>query len=215
MKRRKMNNLQIRNRIIDYISRVSFFVISVALVLAESGCNPYEFHIGGPHVVDAVVLTSLGGVDQGPYEATLRDTAAIDLNYYGATQYIITMGIVLKHGEGFRIMLRPVVEQHDVKDSGIIVTITRSGVWLDSSQKNFVNRPDVMLTEGKMAHVKLLSENNYTQVVMDCDTIFRGWTNLKESDDVVVQALQSSEIQVVGPDWGELPEHETAFTIHR
>jgi hypothetical protein len=202
------------NGMMNYISHLSPFVLSVVLVLAMSSCNPYEFHMGGPHVVDCVVITSLNGVDQGGYEATLRDTAAVDLNYFGATQYNITMGIVLKRGEGFRIMMRPVVEQHDVKDSGIIVTATRSGVWLDSSHRVFISRPDVEITQDELIHVKLLSENHYMQVIMNCDTVFRGWSNKNESDDVVVQALESSEIQLIQPDWDELPGHETAYTIH-
>src|ERR1700733_15442933 len=72
------------NRIIRWMFAI--FCVS-SLTFALSGCNPYEFHIGGPHIIDAVVITSLGGVDQGDYMATLRDTAAVDLNYFGATQY--------------------------------------------------------------------------------------------------------------------------------
>jgi hypothetical protein len=209
---KKMNSI---NGMINYIFHISRFVISIVLVFAMSGCNPYEFHMGGPHIVDAVVITGLHGVDQGGYVATLRDTAAVDLNYYGATQYLISMGIVLKRGEGFRIMLRPVVEQHDVKDSGIIVTATRSGVWLDSSRQIFINRPDVAITQDELVHVELWSENNYMQVVLNCDTVFRGWSHTKESDDIVVQALESSEIQLIDPDWAALPDHETAYTLHK
>jgi len=192
-----------------FIFHLSYFIF------AFIGCNPYEFHMGGPHVVDCVVITGLHGVDQGGSVATLRDTAAVDLNYYGATQYLISMGIILKHGEGFRIMLRPVVEQHDVKDSGIVVTATRSGVWLDSSRQIFINRPDVAINQDELIHVQLLSENNYMQVVLNCDTVFRGWSRKNESDDVVVQALASSEIQLINPDWDALPDHETAFIIHK
>jgi hypothetical protein len=193
---------------------IFIFHISSFIFLFMAGCNPYEFRMGGPHVVDCVVITSLHGVDQGGYAATLRDTAALDLNYFGATQYDLSMGIVLKRGEGFRIMMRPVVEQLDVKDSGIIVTATRSGVWLDSSRQIFVSRPDVTINQDELIHVRLLSENNYMQVVLNCDTVFRGWSHTKESDDVVVQALESSEIQLINPDWNALPGHETAFTIH-
>jgi hypothetical protein len=53
--------------------------------------------------------------------------------------------------------------------------------------------------------VALMSENNYMQVVFDCDTIYRGWTKRNESDDVVVQALQGSEVQIIQPDWDDLP----------
>jgi hypothetical protein len=182
-------------------------LISIGLlaVFALAGCHPYEFIMGGPHVVSCEILTSLQGVDHNQDEATLRDTAAVDLSYYGATQYHIKMGVMLAHGEGFRMLLRPVVEYRDVRDSGIIVTMTQSGVTLDSGNHRFLLRPDVRIVPNQIIHVALMSENNYMQVVFDCDTVFRGWTKLKESDDVVVQALQGSEVQVIQPNWDNLP----------
>ncbi len=181
------------------------YFIGLFAMLAFAGCHPYEFTLGGPDVVSCEILTSLKGVDHNQDVATLRDTAAIDLSYYGATQYHIKMGMMLTLGEGFRILLRPVVEYRDVRDSGIILTATQSGVSLDSGHRQFLLRSDVKVTPNQMIHVALMSENNYMQVVFDCDTIYRGWTKLKESDDVVVQALQNSQVQVIQPDWGGLP----------
>ncbi len=178
----------------------------VLIILALAGCHPYEFALGGPHTVSCEILTALPGVDHNEEIATLRDTAAIDLNYYGATQYHLKMGMMLRHGEGFRILVRPVVEYRDVKDSGIVITATQSGISLDSGHHRFLTRSDVTVAPNKMVHVALMSENNYMQVVFDCDTVFRGWTKRNESDDVVVQALQGSEVQVIQPDWDDLPD---------
>ena len=184
------------------------YFIGLLTLLAMAGCHPYEFSMGGPHVVSCEILTSLKGVDHDQDEATLRDTAAIDLSYYGATQYHLKMGMLLVPGEGFRILIRPVVEYRDVKDSGIIITATPSGVTLDSGHHQFLTRPDVKVIPNQLVHIALMSENNYMQVVFDCDTVYRGWTKLKESDDVVVQALQGSEVQVIQPDWDDLPGRE-------
>ncbi len=183
----------------------AFYFIGLLVILAQMGCHPYEFDMGGPHVVSCEILTSLQGVDHTLDGATLRDTAAVDLSYFGATQYHLKMDVVLQHGEGFRILLRPVVEYRDVRDSGIIVTATPSGVSLDSGHHRFLTRSDVTVPLNQIVHVALMSENNYMQVVFNCDTVFRGWTKLKESDDVVVQALPSSEVNVMKPDWDDLP----------
>jgi hypothetical protein len=194
----------------DHPPTPSFYRRGLFLVtiLALAGCHPYEFTMGGPHVVSCEILTSLPGVDHDLDGATLRDTAAIDLSYFGATQYHLKMDCVLTHGEGFRILLRPVVEYRDVKDSGIIVTATEAGVSLDSGHHTFLVRPDVTVAPNQIVHVALMSENNYMQVVFDCDTIYRGWTKRNESDDVVVQALQGSEVQIIQPDWDDLPGRE-------
>lgn len=185
--------------------RIRFSII-LAVGFVFAGCNPYQFVIGGPHIVTAYILTSLPGVDHNEYMATLRDTAALDLNYYGATEYYLTMGVRVQSGSGFRILLRPVVEHRDIPDSGIIVTATASGVTLEDAGRLILSRPDVIVPIGHPVHVALLSANNYYQVVFDCDTVFRGWTKRKESDDVVVQALQSSTVDVIHPDWAAVPD---------
>ncbi|HEX5316070.1 MAG TPA: hypothetical protein VFX22_05410, partial [Candidatus Kapabacteria bacterium] len=79
-----MESLEVKNTI--------YRVGLLALLCVGAGCNPYQFVMGGPHLVSCYILTSLPGVDHDVNIATLRDTAAIDLNYYGATQYLITMG---------------------------------------------------------------------------------------------------------------------------
>lgn len=181
------------------------FLILIAALLITSGCHPYSFWMGGPHAVSCEILTPLHSVDHAIDSATLHDTAAIDMNYFGATQYQITMGVQLKAGNGFRILLRPVVEHRDVRDSGIILTATTSGISIDSGRIVALTRPDVMIAKDKIIHVSLLSQNNYMQVVLDCDTVFRGWTKRNESDDIVVQALPASEVEVIQPDWAGIP----------
>ena len=130
------------------------------------------------------------------------------MNYYGATEYLLTMDVKLSRGEGFRILLRPTVEQRDVRDSGIVVTVTRSGVRLDSAGHNFQSLPWVKLPLNSQVPVSLYSDNNFTQVIVGCDTVYKGWSKKIESDDVVVQALESSELQIIDPDWAGIPSGE-------
>ena len=186
-------------------------VLALAALVTLCGCNPYQFVMGGPHMVTCYILTSLPGVDHNEYMATLHDTASLDLNYYGATQYLLTMGIRVRDGQGFRLLLRPGVEHRDIPDSGIIVTATPNGVTLEDSGRILLTRPDVVFPKGEPLHVALLSENNYYQVVFGCDTVIRGWTNRIESDDVVVQALQPSTVDVIHPDWAPVPDSAIAL----
>ena len=178
----------------------------VLLALFIYACNPYEFNMGRQHIMVCKVLTSLPSVEQGHTIATLHDTGAINMNYFGATQYLITMDVRLNRGEGFRILLRPDVEQRDVKDSGIVLTVTRNGVWMDTVRQTFLKRLDVRLQPNEVLPISLLSENHYTQIVLGCDTIYKGWSKRMESDNVVVQALEGSEVEVIAPDWAGLPD---------
>ncbi|HWF44713.1 MAG TPA: hypothetical protein VG537_08725 [Candidatus Kapabacteria bacterium] len=181
-------------------------ILSTIAVALLAGCNPYQFNMGDPHEVRCQVLTSLSSVDQGYNRAMLHNTGAIDMNYFGATQYLVTMEMKLIRGDGFRIMLRPVVEQRDVRDSGIVLTVTHSGVWLDSASHIFLTRRDVKLEPNTQMPVSLLSDDNYVQIVLGCDTVYKGWSKKMESDDIVIQALPNSDVQILSPDWAGLPD---------
>ena len=188
--------------------RLSHFMVVCAIVSLAglSACAPYEFTMGGKHITKCSVITSLQGVDQGSRYATIRDTGAVNMNYYGATQYLLTMDMKLVHGEGFRMLIRPVVEQHDVRDSGLVLMVTKNGTWLSEAGKELMRRTDVAIQPGAQMPVSLLSENGYMQIVLGCDTVFKGNSTVKESDDVVVQALEHTEIQLIQPDWAGLPD---------
>jgi len=61
---------------------------------------------------------------------------------------------------------------------GIIVTATDPALSLDSGHHRFLIRPDVTVAPDQIIHVAApVGRNNYMQVVLDCDTVYRGWTN--------------------------------------
>ncbi len=188
------------------MNRIVVFASGLVIALTLAACNPYEFNMGRKHIMVCKVLTSLPSVEQGHNVATLHDTGAINMNYYGATQYLLTMDLRLKRGEGIRILLRPDVEQRDVKDSGMVLTVTRSGTWMSTGRQIIFRRPDVKFQPNELMPISLLSENHYTQVVLGCDTVYKGWSDQMESDDIVVQALEGSEVEVIAPDWAGLPD---------
>ncbi len=176
------------------------------LCAAAIGCKPYDFTMGREHIVACKVLTPLATVEQGHTYTTLHNSGAIDINYFGATQYLFSMDIRLLHGTGFRVLIRPDVEQRDVLDSGMILTVTDRGTTLDSAHHIILERSDVRMAEGTQLPLSLLSENNFSQIVLGCDTLTKGWSHKLESDDIVVQALPGSDVQVIQPDWADVPD---------
>lgn len=191
-------------------SRIARLALAFLGLLGIASCDPYGFYMGEEHFATCRVLTSLHSVDQGQYVATIRDSGAIGMSRYGITQYKIRMDSKLVSGDGMRLMLRPVVEQRAVKDSGIVLTISTTGVRVDSGGKTMYSSAKAHMDRGTVYPLVLMSENTYTSVILGCDTLFRGRVGQIESDDIVVQALPKSEVLVINPNWGVYEEdHET------
>ncbi len=175
-----------------------------------SGCDPYGYYMGEQHLIACRVITSLHSVEQGKFVSTLRDTGAVNLSYFGATQYKIKFDARLDSGQGMRVMLRPVVEQWYVRDSGIVVSITPTGSSVDSGGKTFL-RNHKHMDVGATYPFVLISENNYTALVMGCDTVYSGLVRMNESDDIVIQSLPKSVVRLINPDWGSYQSEQTEY----
>jgi hypothetical protein len=170
-----------------------------------AACNPYDYQMNAGHIISCRVLTPLPTVEQGSLVTTLHDSGAINMSYYGATEYVVSMDMKLVKGSGFRVLIRPDVEQRNVLDSGIVVTVTPHGTTLDSAHHTFLERSDIRMAEGAQLPMSILSENNLMQVVLGCDTVYKGWTKKMESDDVVIESMPGSEVLVIRPDWNAPP----------
>jgi hypothetical protein len=103
-------------------------------------------------------------------------------------------------GEGIRLMLRPIYGR-TVVDSGLVITLTRSGVTIDSAHRSVRPYQPSVIRDTSMQSLGIFCENNYLEVTLGCDTLIRHWTPEKESDDIVFSTIGNSEAILVAPDW--------------
>ena len=191
------------------MSRSRILLIIVALVCSSAtmtGCNPDVFSMGEQHVIRCYVMTGHHSIDQGHDVATLHDGAAMSMSSFGTTEYVFRMNTKLLLGEGFRVYLRPIGADRIIRDSGVTVSITTHGVSVDSGQSEVLTRKDVTLKTNTQLPVFLFSDAHYTELIYGCDTLYRGVSRKVETDDIVVQSLAGSEVQIIQPEWELLPE---------
>jgi hypothetical protein len=102
-------------------------------------------------------------------------------------------------------MLRPVVHQTLV-DSGLVLNIAQDAITLDSNGRRIAKLRAYGLPLGTPTTFAIHTENNYLQVVLGCDTLLRRFTDLKESDDLVIATMGPSEVVFSHPDWRSIKD---------
>jgi hypothetical protein len=182
------------------------FLFTALITLGVDGCEPYLFDMGGSHPVAGKILTSLESVVPGSRVTTVRDRGAIQLENFGVPEYTLRLGLKLDRGDGAEILIHPRVEVSTVVDSGIVARLTTHGEWLRDGALRLAARPDLSIPLGDTIPVTILSEAHFLQVIVGCDTLYRGRSDRIESDDIVVRSLDGSEVQVISPSWRYVPD---------
>jgi hypothetical protein len=175
------------------------------LLLALAACEPYLFDMTSDHPVSGQILTSLESVTAGSRTTTLRPRGAIQLSNFGISEYSLSFGARLHDGLGFEVLIHPRVELNRVVDSGFIARVTTHGESLTANDVVLSNKPSYSVDTGIVTAVKILTEAHLLQVIVGCDTLYRGKRYSIESDDIVIRTLDGSSLDVIAPNWAYVP----------
>ncbi|MEO6941056.1 MAG: hypothetical protein ABI444_13115 [Candidatus Kapaibacterium sp.] len=183
-------------------NNLRFVALSVLIAssLAGIGCHPDRFIIGKDDPIQCRTFAPVRYTEHGNNAILLHDSSNVAMSFLGMTEFNLEMNVRLLKGEGFRFLMRPVVEE-EVRDSGLVLVLTRSGSHVDSAGKQIIDLSHVHLKRDTAALLTFYSENNYLRVTLGCDTIVTRFTPMNESDDVVFEPLPKSEISVFAVDW--------------
>jgi len=127
--------------------------------------------------------------------------AVVQMTSLSWTQYDLATYLNLSGGEGFQIMLRPVVEE-SVIDSGLVLTFSdHGGLRLDSAGHTLAENSSFRFPKDSQTYITIYNEESFLRVTVGCDTVIRRYTKRKSSDDIVFKTLPGSELNVLDPEW--------------
>jgi hypothetical protein len=190
------------------------YLVILTILGAMLGCDPTRFTVLSDRDLECRIYSDHRLVKKAAAGFELLPGACVAVTYLWATQYRASFRLTLQEGEGFVVMMRPVVEE-TIIDSGIVLTMTSRGYSLRSGDTLLASGALPVLQKGKTEIFRTYNEEGYLEVTYGCDTLYKGITRVKESDDIIFATLPLSTVSVVGPLWQdlELIEREKYITI--
>jgi len=180
----------------------NFFHITLLFLFAAlSGCDPYRFTVETRNPVDCRIYSDHNSVDGHLYGFDMKPDAVVGAKSTGWTQYHLKAYLTLHGGEGFQMMLRPVVED-SVIDSGIVLTFSSAnGLRIDSAGKVLDENTSYRFPNDSQVYITVYNEESFLRVTVGCDTVLRRYTKRRSSDAIVLKTLSGSELHVLDPEW--------------
>ena len=176
-------------------------IFHIAIVFVIAGCNPYQYGMGDKHFIKCEIISGLHTVEHSSNESLIKDGGILDLCYFAVTEHSISLNTKLESGDGFQVLLRPIVMHGFIKDSGLVMSFTKHGVAVDSNGRTIIERKYPSVSDGAVIRLYIRSDNTFTQVVYGCDTIYKSSFSKIESDDIVIRTLPQSELRIADPEW--------------
>jgi hypothetical protein len=184
--------------------RLQLVLAVTALILLVGCSDPYRFSVRTPDAMDCRIFTGLHSAEGSAFGFTMQPDAVVGMTSLEYTQYE-WRGFVNSHGgKGFRLLLRPKVEE-TVIDSGLVLLFSSGGgERLDSAGSLLESDPAFRFPQDSSVLVTVFTDEDYLQVTVGCDTVLRRKTMRMTSDDLVVQTLHGTTLAVYAPLWKRL-----------
>ncbi|MDP4219383.1 MAG: hypothetical protein Q8916_11655 [Bacteroidota bacterium] len=187
-------------------------IVIIFLAIALGSCDPHRFSVETKHPVDCRIFSDHNSVDSHLYGFDMHPDAIMQVTSSAWTQYDLGVYVTLSGGEGFQLMLRPIVEEN-VIDSGLVLTFLSGGGYrLDSAGVMLDQNSSFRFPKNQQTYMTVYNEESYLQVTVGCDTVMKRYTKRKSSDDIVLRTLPGSELRVLDPEWKRIrfvKEHDS------
>jgi hypothetical protein len=180
----------------------NIFLVGIVIFSAVFfGCDPYRFRSETRNPVQCRIFSDPKSVEPNLYGFEMHPDAVLQVTSLAWTQFEFAGYFTLSGGEGFQLMLRPVIEESLV-DSGFVLTfLSGGGVSLDSAGRRIDENKAFRFPRDSQTYVTIYNEESYLQVTVGCDTVVKRFTRRTSSDDIALRTLANSRLQVVDPEW--------------
>jgi len=195
------------------MNKILISLLSLSLIAV--GCDPERFTIKSYDPIDCRIYSDHHLVQPLSDGFIADGGGVVGMQSLYRTQYYFETYLTHVGEGGFRMLLRPIVQER-VIDSGYILTFSSDrGMTLDSAGKTIDKRPSFHFPDSTPVFVTVYNEEDFLQVTVGCDTVVKYSGFKMASDDIVFQSLGDSRLRLQKAEWFKIKFHEgDDITVH-
>ena len=183
--------------------KIFIATLTLLIITPLTGCDPYRFTVGERRPIDCRIYSSHNSVDSHLNSFDMHPESSVGMTSLGRTQYEFSSYLNASGGNGFEILLRPILEER-VMDSGFVLRFSTNGFELDSGGVVIDANKSFRIPNDSATYITVYNEESYLRVTVGCDTLVKRYTKRKSSDDIVFKTMPGTELRVLSPDWAPM-----------
>ena len=186
-------------------SRMLLLLVGIAGMMAGGMGCAYENYqiIVGSYQVDGIAISDWRDVKSDGETITIRPGGRFAIRVRDQTQFLFQLDIAIRQGTGANFYTRTVSHEF-TPDRGERFHYAVDGCTYRTADGRVI--PLEYNADTSTEIIKLLIEAEQTEISVGCDRIYQGRSPLEATEYLIIEALEDSEIEIVGVNVFDIDE---------
>ena len=179
-----------------------------AVALLAVGCATEKFYLykGFTYQIEGQIWGPIGSVEVTHDNAFLLCPGGIvSLRMEGVTEFFSEFDLRVQQGTGVRFALRTGKYKYFDRPS-ITCEFTSAGAEVKENGKFLAMKSGVKAVTGELQKIRIHNYNHVCNIVIECDTVWSGRTDLLDSEYIVIESIGKTYAQISGLELHEIDE---------
>ena len=193
------------------------FYINFLIIALLCSCMPDDFTLKtGKYNND--IINGYNKSVYGTYDdindntVMLKENGYVSLRRQGFTELTTDITVELIEGEGVQFAIRCVKNKSE-NHPAILFTYSTSGSAVQERGKASLAFPQYKAKIKEPVRIVFKNDCKRYDILLDCDTVYTGWTDIPNTDYLLVKSLPKSRVFLTGISMVEKNENENDKTM--
>lgn len=190
------------------MKKIHYLYLLFAMAVMAAGCATERFYLykGFSYQIEGEILGAIDSVEVSHDNAfLLRPGGIVSLRMEGVTEFFSEFDLRVQQGSGVRLALRTSKYKYFERPS-ITCDFTSAGAEVKENGKLLAMKNDIKAVPGNLQKVRIHNYNHVCNIVIECDTVWSGRTDLFDSEYIVIESLGKTYAYISGMELHEIDE---------
>lgn len=192
------------------------YILLLIIITLLPSCNYDEFtlnkNIRGEEF-KCFILTDYRTCEQlNDNSVMIYDGGLIALRRYDRTDLVSDVTVEIKEGEGAKFAMR-CASNNNENHPAVWFTYSTNGIAVQEKGKSIINLGSYKAKINEPARIVFSNECKRYDIMVDCDTVYTGWTDIPNTEYLLIKSLPKSKVLLTGISMVEKGENDESNFI--
>ncbi|MBI5325219.1 MAG: hypothetical protein HZB41_08115 [Ignavibacteriae bacterium] len=193
------------------MKRKLFLVLPIVFIFFVLACKYSNIDLNTGKFqgkIDGYNLSGYGTIDEiNDNSVLIKEDGFYALKKTGVTELVTDLTVNLKEGEGVWLAYRCASNNYN-NHPAILLNYSTKGLTIEEKGKNIINLDKYKARINEPVRIVFLNDCKRYDVLLDCDTVYTGYTDIPNTEYLLVKTLPKSKVLLTGISLDEREEEE-------
>jgi len=189
--------------------KIYILIICIILTIVSACVNEqFVLNEGNKELIVGLKISGTETIDEvNDNSVMLYDGGFIALKRYGITDLVSDVTVDIREGEGAMFAIRCASNNYE-NHPAIILTFSVNGLSVQEKGKPIINLDKYKASKNEPSRIVFRNDCKRYDILVDCDTVYTGFTEIPNTEYLLIKTLPKSKVLLTGISMVEKGEGE-------